>query len=67
MSFDSVIWKTSKSLQDTDSHAFLSVPNSDGLFLGSSSAVNCVAAVRTALKLKKERGSNPPPVVVTIL
>ncbi|WFD30047.1 cysteine synthase [Malassezia sp. CBS 17886] len=36
----------------------------DGLFLGSSSAVHCVAAVRTALKLKKtvER-----PVVVTIL
>ncbi|KAN0063924.1 Cysteine synthase 2 [Thecaphora frezii] len=39
----------------------------DGLFLGSSSAVNCVAAVRTALRLKKERGSDPPPVVVTIL
>lgn len=28
----------------------------DGLFLGSSSAVNCVAAVRTALRLKRERG-----------
>ncbi|SNX85428.1 related to cysteine synthase [Melanopsichium pennsylvanicum] len=39
----------------------------DGLFLGSSSAVNCVAAVRTALKLKKERGDDPPPVVVTVL
>ncbi|PWN51822.1 PALP-domain-containing protein [Violaceomyces palustris] len=39
----------------------------DGLFLGSSSAVNCVAAVKTALKLKKERGDEPPPVVVTIL
>lgn len=40
---------------------------SDGLFLGSSSAVNCVAAVRTALKLKRERGGDPPPVVVTVL
>ncbi|KAJ1023568.1 hypothetical protein NDA16_003185 [Ustilago loliicola] len=39
----------------------------DGLFLGSSSAVNCVAAVRTALKLKRERGDDPPPVVVTVL
>ncbi|GAC72044.1 cysteine synthase [Moesziomyces antarcticus T-34] len=39
----------------------------DGLFLGSSSAVNCVAAVRTALRLKRERGGDPPPVVVTIL
>ncbi|TKY86254.1 hypothetical protein EX895_005079 [Sporisorium graminicola] len=39
----------------------------DGLFLGSSSAVNCVAAVRTALKLKRERGGDPPPVVVTVL
>lgn len=28
----------------------------DGLFLGSSSAVNCVAAVKTALKLKAQRG-----------
>jgi cysteine synthase A len=41
--------------------------DSDGLFLGSSSAVNCVAAVRTALKLKAERGDDPPPVVVTVL
>ena len=41
--------------------------SSDGLFLGSSSAVNCVAAVRTALKLKRERGDDPPPVVVTVL
>ncbi|CCF52105.1 hypothetical protein NDA14_000293 [Ustilago hordei] len=39
----------------------------DGLFLGSSSAVNCVAAVRTALKLKRERGDDAPPVVVTVL
>ena len=37
------------------------------LFLGSSSAVNCVAAVRTALRLKRERGDDPPPVVVTVL
>jgi cysteine synthase A len=47
----------------------------DGLFLGSSSAVNCVAAVRTALRLKKEREDSAsrylqadnPIVVVTIL
>lgn len=39
----------------------------DGLFLGSSSAVNCVAAVRTALKIKRQRGDDPPPVVVTVL
>ncbi|PWY97728.1 PALP-domain-containing protein [Testicularia cyperi] len=39
----------------------------DGLFLGSSSAVNCVAAVKTALALKAERGDDPPPVVVTVL
>ncbi|KAK0550706.1 Cysteine synthase 2 [Tilletia horrida] len=39
----------------------------DGLFLGSSSAVNCVAAVRTALKLKKTARSGRRPVVVTIL
>ncbi|CAD6884874.1 unnamed protein product [Tilletia controversa] len=39
----------------------------DGLFLGSSSAVNCVAAVRTALKLKKSGGAGRRPVVVTIL
>ncbi|KAK0536449.1 Cysteine synthase 2 [Tilletia horrida] len=39
----------------------------DGLFLGSSSAVNCVAAVRTALKLKKSSKSGRRPVVVTIL
>ena len=38
---------------------------SDGLFLGSSSAVNCVAAVRTAMKLKKKH--NHRPVIVTIL
>lgn len=44
----------------------------DGLFLGSSSAVNCVAAVKTALKLKAERGDTStnelnPITVVTIL
>lgn len=41
----------------------------DGLFLGSSSAVNCVAAVRTALRLKRQhvKGGGEPPVVVTIL
>lgn len=42
----------------------------DGLFLGSSSAVHCVAAVRTALRLKKERAHLPlsdRPIVVTIL
>lgn len=42
----------------------------DGLFLGSSSAVNCVAAVKTALRLKAERGSEAqvmPVTVVTIL
>ncbi|KAL9940206.1 hypothetical protein V8E36_000911 [Tilletia maclaganii] len=39
----------------------------DGLFLGSSSAVNCVAAVRTALKLKQSSKSAQRPVVVTIL
>ncbi|KAE8212466.1 hypothetical protein CF327_g3893 [Tilletia walkeri] len=39
----------------------------DGLFLGSSSAVNCVAAVRTALKLKKSGRGGRRPVVVTIL
>jgi len=40
----------------------------DGLFLGSSSAVHCVAALRTALHLKKH-ASHPEdrPVVVTIL
>lgn len=45
----------------------------DGLFLGSSSAVNCVASVKTALRLKQEREENgngndeTPIVVVTIL
>ena len=42
----------------------------DGLFLGSSSAVNCVAAVKTALKLKAQRGTIDelsPITVVTIL
>ena len=38
----------------------------DGLFLGSSSAVHCVAAVRTALRLKAQR-PDTRPVVVTIL
>ncbi|WFD36289.1 cysteine synthase [Malassezia cuniculi] len=37
----------------------------DGLFLGSSSAVHCVAAVRTALRLRRE--GKKRPVVVTIL
>jgi cysteine synthase A len=41
----------------------------DGLFLGSSSAVNCVAAVKTALRLKAQRGADDsnPITVVTIL
>jgi cysteine synthase A len=43
----------------------------DGLFLGSSSAVNCVAAIKTALKLKSERSTEDanvtPITVVTIL
>lgn len=45
----------------------------DGLFLGSSSAVNCVASVKTALRIKREREKNgllddeTPIVVVTIL
>jgi len=38
----------------------------DGLFLGSSSAVHCVAAVRTALRLKAQQ-PDTRPVVVTIL
>lgn len=47
---------------------FLSTAHSDGLFLGSSSAVNVVAAVRTAQKLKRTAGkSATAPVVVTIL
>ncbi|EDP45385.1 hypothetical protein MGL_0374 [Malassezia globosa CBS 7966] len=42
----------------------------DGLFLGSSSAVHCVAAVRTALRLKQTMAQSHPgvrPVIVTIL
>lgn len=41
----------------------------DGLFLGSSSAVNCVAAVKTALKIKSQRDITDlePITVVTIL
>ncbi|KOS15029.1 cysteine synthase [Malassezia pachydermatis] len=42
----------------------------DGLFLGSSSAVHCVAAVRTALRLKKDdslRTHRDRPIIVTIL
>jgi len=45
----------------------------DGLFIGSSSAVNCVASVKTALRIKREREKNgqlddeTPIVVVTIL
>ncbi|PWN25917.1 pyridoxal phosphate-dependent enzyme, beta subunit, partial [Jaminaea rosea] len=42
----------------------------DGLFVGSSSCVNVVAAVRTALRLKKEweeKGKEGRPTVVTIL
>ncbi|UZJ55470.1 hypothetical protein CBS101457_004790 [Exobasidium rhododendri] len=43
----------------------------DGLFLGSSSAVNCVAAIKTALRLKSERSEKEreiaPITVVTIL
>ena len=37
----------------------------DGLFLGSSSAVHCVASVRTAMRLKSK--GIPCPTVVTIL
>lgn len=37
----------------------------DGLFLGSSSAVHCVAAIRTATRLRRSNGGRP--VVVTIL
>lgn len=42
----------------------------DGLFVGSSSCVNVIAAVKTALKLKTEwsaRGKQDKPTVVTIL
>ncbi|CAO1626481.1 unnamed protein product [Sympodiomycopsis kandeliae] len=42
----------------------------DGLFVGSSSSVNVVAAVKTAVKLKKdweEQGRKSRPTVVTIL
>lgn len=38
----------------------------DGLFLGSSSATHCVAAVRTAAKLRRSAPSSRP-VVVTVL
>ena len=42
---------------------------SDGLFVGSSSAVNVAAAERTAARLAKEARARraPPPVVVTVL